>query len=412
VERQVSRALCALVVASACGCGLAREGLLAVVDPGDAAASADDGAVVDAIVAEDGPGSGDDGTIADALDEAEGGADVAPDARADARPDARADARPDAAADAPLDAPIDARADAPADAPSEAADARADAAPRPIVWDGGAIADPKFTDAAWVNLCGALVGCGHLSSMSACAALLHQPSSPDALIPPPDMITGIENASPTCSVVDDALDDGSACASTTPDTCSDNAVVTCRWGFRMTVDCGALGMVCSSGNENAGCGFGDCSAAQEGQTFCVGPSYLARCVSGRYAPELDCHTFGGACVGPAGAAQCQGTSQGPAGGPCTGGATCAGTSLMACLDGIRGEVDCAQAYGRGFTCLPLDGVDGGTPVCAAGTSCDPATFQDSCTLGAGVSFCNAGAPSVYDCLGNNWSGCAAGRCVP
>lgn len=412
MEGQVLRAFCALVVATACGCGLAKGGLLVAPDTGDAAA-AGDGAQDDATTPDDEAASGDDGQPLDAFVERDGAADGARDGRADANPDARVDARSDATLDAPHDAPLDALSDGPADGPldgpadgpAQPTDAPPDA-PRPaIVWDGGAIADPQFGESAWVDFCATLVGCGHLPSMSACTALLAQPSSPDALIPPTDLVTAVNIASPDCMAVDEALGDGSGCLSANPDICSGNAMVTCRWGFTMTVDCGALGLVCSNGVGNAGCGFGDCSPAEEGQTFCVGPDYVARCVSGRYTPDLDCHTFGGTCTGPNGAAQCRGTGATM----CTAGTSCVGDSIAACLDGLLGGVGCSQVYDPSFTCITGDA---GAPVCAAGISCDPASFQDTCARAGAVSFCNAGVPALYDCIGNGWSDCAGGQCVP
>jgi hypothetical protein len=175
----------------------------------------------------------------------------------------------------------------------------------------------------------------------------------------------------------------------------------------MTIDCGSVGMVCSNGSGNPGCGFGDCSALEEGQTFCVGPNYVAQCTGGRYEPKLDCQTFGGSCVGPDRTAHCQGT-----GATCVASAAgCVGSRMVLCLGGLQGGIDCAAAYDQygtyGFKCL-VD--DGGAPTCAVDTACDPATSTDSCTSGTIVDFCNAGAPGTYNCS-SFWNFCDAGHCI-
>ncbi|HXN31846.1 MAG TPA: hypothetical protein VN894_08295, partial [Polyangiaceae bacterium] len=291
---------------------------------------------------------------------------------------------------------------APADA---AAEAPADTGPLPIVWDGGAIVDPQFYDSDWITFCVALVACGEMPSVSACVALLHQPSSLDALIPTPDIVASVNNAQPNCRQVRRALGGGLACPSATADTCNGNSLVTCRLGFTMTIDCGALGMVCSNGSGNVGCGFGDCAASQEGETYCVGPNYVAICSSGRYEPALDCQTFGGTCKGPPGTAQCQGTG----GTMCSAGASCVGTSIVECMAGLLGSVDCSALYDPSFTCIAGDA---GPPKCAGGTSCDPTLATDTCTQMDEVTFCNVGVSDTYDCTGNGYSGCDAGKCFP
>jgi hypothetical protein len=382
VERRALRALCALTVASVFACGLEKSGLLSAVDGGDDGPVVDDGAAADATRV-DGSASKEGGQIADARgDETEAGADVALDVQADGRVDAPADGRADARLDAPFDAPPD-------------------TGPLPIVWDGGAIADPVFLDGDWVSFCVALASCGEMSSVSGCVALLHQPSSSDALLPPPNTVANVINAGADCASVGSALGDGSACSVATLDSCTGDSLTTCRWGFRMTIDCSTLGMTCSSGNGNPGCGFGDCSPSQEAQTFCVGTNYVAQCASGRYAPKVDCQVLGGTCIGPDGTAQCQG-----AGGACDGGSGCVGTSLSECMAGQLGSADCKALYDQSFMCI-LD--DGGTPICAAGTACDPTSTADTCTA-AKLNFCNAGAPTSYDCSGN-WNLCDAGRCT-
>ncbi len=412
------RALCAAILVGACACGLAKGGLLVEAEQVDDASTGDDSGIVTVDATGDdatSPWSDEAASDAPEVDEAavDAGRIGHADARAEARSDSAADGRSDVTADGDADgALVDALAEGQADAAADVAegggdnaDAADDATPEPIVWDGGTIPDPQFSDSDWIQFCAALTGCSQMPSISACVALLKQPSASDALIPPPAMITGIENASPDCTVVADALDDGSPCASATADTCQGNALVTCRWGFRLTIDCGSIDMVCSGG-DNAGCGFGACSAAQEGQTYCVGSSYVAKCVGGRYVPSVDCKTFGGTCFGPAGSASCQGMT----GVTCVDGpATCMGDAIVTCMNGLAGGVDCTSAYDSTFTCL--DDASG-APICAADDSCDPTTWLDTCTPAGGVSFCNAGAPSEYDCSSNAWSGCAGGKCTP
>ena len=242
--------------------------------------------------------------------------------------------------------------------------------------------------------------------MSGCSQLLGQPASPDVIVPSFTLINAIMNAGGDCTRIRQTLGDGTPCSSGVADTCSGNSLVTCRWGFRLTADCGDFGMTCSSGNGNAGCGFGDCSTSQEGKTYCVGPSQVVQCNRCRYRPFLDCQTFGASCIGPDETASCQGT----AGPGCSGAPVCKGASIVECMDGYLGGANCGALYGSGFTCLSNDG---GDPICAAGTACDPATNTDACMGNNQLTFCNAGAIANYDCKGTGWmGGCVAGHCAP
>ena len=278
--------------------------------------------------------------------------------------------------------------------------------PLPIVYHGGEIIDPKFNDSEWSDLCVALTACGLVPSMSGCVELLGQPASPDVKVPSFTMINAMMNAGSDCTRIHQILGDGTPCSTGVADTCSGNSLVTCRWGFRLTADCGDFGMTCSPGSANAGCGFGDCSGSQEGKTYCVGPSQLVQCNHGRYRPFLDCQTFGGSCVGPDETASCQGT----AGPGCSGAPVCKGSTIVECMDGYLGGAHCDALYGSGFTCLS-DAA--GVPICAAGTACDPATYTDACMGNGQLTFCNAGAIATYDCRGAGWTGgCVAGRCAP
>jgi hypothetical protein len=410
---------------------LDKGGLLDVDAAGDDGLSGDDGIVVYETSPDEGGSTSDSAedisldetgpdVMADAMPEAGAGADAPVEARADAHADASVDAPVEAHVDAKVsDAPTDAPSDstvgpptdavAPPDAPPDVvgpADAPSEAPASPIVWDGGPIVDPQFYNDNWVSFCVALVACGEMPGVSACVALLPQPYSPDALIPTPDIVYAVNNAAPDCRQVGRALGGGEACPSTTPDGCNGNSLVTCRWGFTMTVDCGDPGMVCSNGNGNAGCGFGDCSASQEGEAYCVGPNYLVTCTNGRYEPTLDCQTFGGMCVGPPGTAQCRGTG----GTTCGGGGSCVGTSIVECMGSLLGSFDCSQLYDPNFACF-ID--DAGAPACAGGQSCDPSAATDTCGRQlTSVRFCNGGLDDTFDCTGNGYSGCDAGKCYP
>jgi hypothetical protein len=281
-----------------------------------------------------------------------------------------------------------------------------DGRPLPIIYNGGAIADPKFNEAEWTSLCVALTACGLVPSMSGCGQPLGQPASPDVVVPSFPMINAIMNAGSDCTRIRQILGDATTCSKGAADTCSGNSLVTCRWGFRLTADCGDFGMTCSSGSGNAGCGFGDCSKSQEGKTYCVGPSQLVQCNHGRYRPFLDCQTFGASCVGPDETSSCKGT----AGPGCSGAPVCKGSTIVDCMDGYLAGARCDALYGAEFTCLSNDA---GVPICAAGTACDPATHTDACLDNNQVTFCNAGAIASYDCKGTGWmGGCVAGRCVP
>jgi hypothetical protein len=300
-----------------------------------------------------------------------------------------------------------ATADVDFDAPPEAPP---DATPAPIVWDGGMVADPSFSDADWISFCVGLVGCGELGSISRCMGRLRQPHDRNALYPPLAMVRCVVNAGSDCTMVAGCLGDGSQCNA--PDSCDANGdLVTCRWGFKSTVDCGSLGMVCSPGIGNAGCGFGDCNAWQQGQTTCVGQWEVA-CDHGRYDPRLDCLTWGAACNPAIG--RCVGN-----GGACSGSPTCTGGNNMIqeCLGGRIATFDCTNNmfFGPGFHCFTDDA---GAPSCELGTQCDP-SYGDWCegSNGHHVYFCNAGATGgagSFDCFGNQWAGnppCQGGKCT-
>jgi hypothetical protein len=423
VGLRIHRAFFALTAAGYCACALETSGLLDIADAGDGGPSADvdvggdmtlgESAAADGLPSTDagGDSSGEGGQGADTSDGNGQGADASDGgttttaADADARADVAADGFVQATSDGNTDAPADGLADGAADAPADAtADVVADSGPWPILWNGGAIADPLFVQNDWVNFCVTLVACGEMPSISACIALQHQPSSPDALIPPYDPIVhGVNTASPNCGQVATVLGDGSMCPRTSADACSGNSLVTCRWGFKMTIDCGRLGMVCSNGNGNAGCGFGDCAGWQEGSTFCAGP-YVVQCKSGRYIPLQDCQTFGATCVGPDGIAQCRGNGM-----RCMGGPTCGGASIVACMQGHTASADCSALYDPSFACVMGNGA---VPTCAAGQACDPASYVDMCGGGNQVDICNAGATLKYNCRVNSWGACASGHCVP
>jgi hypothetical protein len=372
-----------------CACGLDKIGLLGV-EGGIAGLTGVDAEPVES-------GSGDSAAVGagDASDESSARLIDAPTAQFDGSVEGTTIASNDAAMN---DAAIP--TDAAAGAGSEGGP------PLPIVYNGGAIVDPKFNEAEWTSFCVALTACGLVPSMSGCVQGLGQPASPDVMVPSFTMINAIMNAGSDCTRIRQILGDGTGCFSGVADTCSGNSLVTCRWGFRLTADCGDFGMTCSSGNGNAGCGFGDCSMSQEGKTYCAGPSQLVQCNRGRYRPFLDCQTFGAMCVGPDETSSCQGT----AGPGCSGAPVCKGASIVVCMDGLLAGANCGALYGSGFTCLSNDA---GVPICAAGTSCDAATNTDVCLGNNQLTFCSAGAIANYDCKATGWmGGCVAGHCAP
>jgi hypothetical protein len=259
----------------------------------------------------------------------------------------------------------------------------ADGAPAPIVYDGGSIADPAFDDSDWTAFCVGVTGCFDAGTISSCMGRMPQPLDGNALIPPASMLVCVGNASSRCAVVFQCLGAGNApCdTATMPDSCSGNTFFTCFAGIPMAVDCASLGMVCTPGANNPGCGFGDCYAWQEGQTACVGPNYVAQCHQGRYVPLLDCQVLGLMCGGSP--AQCQNMASG-------------------CAD-----VDCACLYAPGLQCA-VDST--GNPQCSLGSACTPANADTCDSSGRSAQYCNAGAFALYDC--RDWqNGCSGGRCT-
>jgi hypothetical protein len=280
----------------------------------------------------------------------------------------------------------------------------------PIVWDGGAIAPSSASTTTWVDFCVALVGCGHVPTISECLSHRPQPTTTDAVFPPQTMFACVVNAGSDCTAVASCLGDGAQCDPPSyVATCQANDRVTeCPWGFVAVVDCAQLGMVCSKGAGNAGCGFGDCAPSQLGQSYCLG-DYVVTCNGARYVPSLDCQSFKSTCVGAAGSSHCHG--QGAA---CASGPACKGASIDICMDGKIGSADCAALYGSGFTCSEDDA---GIPVCSAiGTkglgACDPPTNADTCANANKVTFCNAGTLATYSCDSQGWAnGCDGGQCT-
>jgi hypothetical protein len=262
----------------------------------------------------------------------------------------------------------------------------ADASPAPVVYDGGTIADPVLSDDAWIAFCVGVTGCfPPAGSISACMGRMPQPLDPAVAFPTPSMIAcvGANVSPPNCNAIASCLGVTGPCNPQTPDACTGQTLTTCRSGGLLGVDCTSLGMVCSAGAGNAGCGFGDCFAWQEGQTACAG-TYVAKCHAGRYEAWQDCHRVGATCGGsPAG---CQPT--------------------LGCSN-----VNCGQLYGNGsFHCSVGPG---GTPQCALGNQCTPASADTCDKPGHVASFCNAGVPDTYDCIHNTWpNGCQGGVCSP
>jgi hypothetical protein len=257
-----------------------------------------------------------------------------------------------------------------------------DASPAPLLYDGGAIADPTFANGDWVKFCVGVTACFQAGSISRCMAALSPPGSATPVFPTPDMIACVGNQGPDCTAVAACLGAGAKCnPQTTADTCSGSSWVTCRFGVKIVVDCAGLGLVCSPGAGNAGCGFGDCYAWQQGQRLCAG-QYVVECNHGRYEPRLDCQLFGLSCGGAPG--QCQG-------------------DVSSCTN-----LDCAQLYQNGgFQCS----VGGAGPYCSLGNQC-VGTQMDTCDpAGHQAQFCNAGVPAQYDCHGAKWANdCQNGRC--
>ncbi|MDP9036313.1 MAG: hypothetical protein M3O50_16045 [Myxococcota bacterium] len=323
----------------------------------------------------------------------------------------------DVSAAAPVDSSVDSTGDvAPAspDAPGvpdgSGGGPFSDAPMQPpsFVWDGGMIPDRVLADSVWTSFCVALGACGQFPNVSGCLAHIPQPAGADVLFPSATLLQCVANAGTSCGAIAQCLNDGSKCKpNKNPDTCSGSILATCRWGFKLTTDCADVGMICTNGRSNVGCGFGDCAPWQEGATYCAGP-LVVTCRHGRYAPTLDCRAFGSACGGNAGTADCQ-----PSGPPCTGaasGPSCQGSNISACLGGQVGSASCAALYGAGFSCF-MDPTSN-SPGCALDSACDPATYQDSCN-GPTLDYCNAGAVSSYDCAANQWgAGCAHGGCSP
>ncbi len=317
----------------------------------------------------------------------------------------------DAASTVPFDAFIEAALDppdAPAASPDDATAPETSGPPAPIVWDGGAIARPLLSDVDWTSFCVALAACGQFPSISLCMALLRQPTDPDVLVPSPTLVQCVGNAGPSCSAIAQCLNDGSKCKpNKVIDTCSGSSFATCRWGFLMTMDCADVGMVCTAGRANAGCGFGDCALSQEGASYCAG-RFVVKCDRGRYTPTLDCTVSGATCGGAPGAARCEGSGP-PCPSSAAGVSTCRGASIDTCLGGRVASTDCLALYdpSTSFTCV----TDPASPAprCGLGTACDPATYGDTCSGPQTATYCNAGAVDTYDC--SQWaSGCKKGFC--
>jgi hypothetical protein len=259
-----------------------------------------------------------------------------------------------------------------------------DASPAPLAYDGGALADPDLGDLDWIDFCVGVTGCFPAGSVSGCLGHMRQPGDTGALFPTPDMLSCVKNAGHDCTAIAACIGAGGPCnPQSSHDSCNGNLWMTCQYGGELAIDCSTLGLVCSLGANNAGCGFGDCYAWQQGDRYCAG-QYVVECNKGRYEPYRDCQTFGLACGGSPG--QCQGDTS-----------TC-------------NSVNCAQLTGYGsFQCSIGPG---GTPICTAGNQCN-ALQQDTCDpSGHVVRFCNAGVPSTVDCHAAGWNNdCQGGVCT-
>jgi hypothetical protein len=338
---------CAVAIAAA-ACGLDKGGLLAVAGDDGGEGASDGGA--DGTSSSSGGGPGDDATGDAGSGDTTTGDDGA--------------------------APGDAGIDVPPPPP--------DATPAPLQYDGGPVTGPDFSDLDWVKFCVGVTGCySAAGTISACLANLPQPLGPDVLFPPPAVIQCVVAAGTNCQGVAGCFQASQPCnPSQNPDLCSGNQWITCRLGVSLSVDCTSLGLVCSSGSGNAGCGFGDCFAWQEGETLCAG-DYVVRCHQGRYEPAVDCAALKATCQGSP--AACAGIGPG-----CTG-------------------LHCDQLRGDGTFKCALD--PSGTAVCSAGNACT-SSFADTCDKAGHIAnFCNGGAGATYDCHGAGWlNGCQNGRC--
>jgi hypothetical protein len=368
----------------AVACGLDPGGLLADSDGGVAVAEASVADVVaDRFVDPRDGTSGDDGPVHDGTTietdapthDGAGGRDAPMQDGASAS---------EAATDGGNDDPIDEVA-SDANGDVDSAPPPVDAAPAPLSYDGATIADPDFAGNNWLGFCIGVASCYQGATVSACIGNQPQPFDPKTPIPQ-SMLTCVQYAGSDCAAVFSCVQGGStACNSTTrPDSCKGNVFNTCLAGAPLAIDCGPLGMVCSEGAGNPGCGFGDCYAWQEGQTVCAA-QYVVECHNGRYQPHLDCQMLGLTCGGSP--AQCQNLTPG-----------CAG-------------VNCTNIFGSSVTyqCM-LDG--NGVPECVLGTECTP-SHTDTCdSSGMFVKYCDDGTTSyLYNCPSAHWAGCNNGLCV-
>ena len=94
------------------------------------------------------------------------------------------------------------------------------------------------------------------------------------------------------------------------------------------------------------------------------------------------------------------------------GMACAGSTLEACVNGRRHDLDCST-FGPGFSCQSYDGI----PFCGLASDCLPANLWDygpdvsddgdpvpACD-GTSITFCNAGRVERVDCTERGFTGC-------
>jgi hypothetical protein len=220
----------------------------------------------------------------------------------------------------------------------------------------------------------------------------------------------LAQAGDNCDNAKKCLNDGqvpTACTTGGAVSCSGTVLTSCDTshgaGFTTQFDCAVYGEMCLNGTNRPECGAGTCAA----QGASCNGTQVQTCNNNGVYKLFDCGELGAAC-NPTIIAHCRGL-----GAACTAPSAndtslrCDGDTLVSCLDGQEGSLDCGKL---GVHCLP--NAKGDHFACALGNACDPANYQATCS-GTTLSFCNDGRVDTFDCAAGGFTMCNAangGRC--
>jgi hypothetical protein len=200
--------------------------------------------------------------------------------------------------------------------------------------------------------------------------------------------------------------------------CLGDVFSACDDQLKFTVNCGRLGLSCSTEHEE--CVKKPLGAACDDETYTtsceggapkvclsvgetLGPTcadYDLTCGTGALSEEAACIGKGASCMEEVGSSTSIYFDQG---------GTCSGDTLTTCVNGGEHALDC-KSLATGFTCQST----GTSSFCGLDAACDPNAGLDATCDGDSVVVCNGGRVEKVDCKSLGFTGCSPmfGVCIP